>query len=329
VTALCGALLAPACALDVVSTPDHGPPADKDGGHDRIDARTDAGVDPDSGPAAAGTPDTGTPDTGTNPACSPPPPQGPCDPLARASLSTAWLPGALGSTLAVWLRPEGITFGPAGVVEWRDDSVHGNTGTPAGTAAPSRTGCMLNGRPGVHFSAGAIELADASSLQLGSDFTLFVVAAYSNSRSGILFDKIAFPAGYAEGVVLMASPGDPSGTFWGGLGAQLADPNFVPGGVVWSTVQACNDGHPRSYGVRKQGAQLNLYVKGTVTGSASLASGFDLRALHYGAQIGGDAFGAGQYLQGDIFEIVLVRAALTDAQIALLESYFEDGFGLR
>jgi hypothetical protein len=244
-------------------------------------------------------------------------------PIPDAGSSTAaWRPALL-QGLVLWLAPEGIVSvdQQAGtpVTSWLDQSpVHQDS-----QASTAKVACSVLGLPGVRFSNALMTFRDNWTLQFGlQDFAVFAVARDENpwlpnsdSGYGLLFDKVLQSPPYL-GVTLSFNTGQTTG-----FAFQTSD-QFV---VVSSEI-GCNDGRLRSWGARRRGSLLEVFLNG-VSVQALAAAPVDVSARGAPLWLGGNAFGT-QTMQGDLYELVVVKGTFEDADVVRLAAYFQSRYRL-
>lgn len=105
-----------------------------------------------------------------------------------------WTPRQLDmqASLALWLQATtpNITISNGVVGEWDDSSQFGNNATNTAGGPALETG-VINGHDAVHFNARSVilDIADAKSLQFGTDQFLIAVVARASTGGGYFFSK--------------------------------------------------------------------------------------------------------------------------------------------
>jgi hypothetical protein len=176
-----------------------------------------------------------------------------------------------------------------------------------------------------------LQIADSTSLQWAAgDFTVYTVHRHTTQLPGYAIvyakwtDAFPYPGFFLWANYPYSAPGS--------AGPQTAsyvtrlDYNTEVYGDASATY---NDGMMRVVGSRLNGKMLELHVEGHLVSEndASVADPTGFNAANIPAYIGGRP-GGGQDLTGDIAEIIAVKGSLTDAELANLEKYLAQKYGL-
>lgn len=208
-----------------------------------------------------------------------------------------WVPTALGSSLALWLRADlGVTLNGATVSAWADQSGNGRHATQ-GTAGKqptyvaSTTG--LNNQPSLLFSRALQTFMDTGALAtIAQPLTVLVVARSGTLTTG--FNHLYDITGAGGGQRILAGSNG-SKQPYAYAGASIASP------TVWS------DGVSKALLVQLNGASSAIYDGSIATPVASGNAG----ALGCGGLMIGNGNGAAATLgwDGGFSEIALVSGA--------------------
>lgn len=218
--------------------------------------------------------------------------------------------------LALWLRADsGVTTNASGaVIQWQDASGNKNTAIQTdSTKAPALSPASLNNLPTLTFDGvdDYLEVASSPTVAITGDISTFFVinvADYDTYRA--VWAKTAGNLPAANDYYLLPNTGepryyhgDPSGNF-----AQFTGASPIPSG---SFVTA---------GYELAGSTATHYLSGAENGSGGLAAaGADTGApLRIGTR--GDFV---TRFKGGMAELVIYARALSDAERAQVESYFE------
>lgn len=213
--------------------------------------------------------------------------------------------------LKLWLRADAITglSDAQAVASWNDDSgggYHATQGT-AGLRPLYKTN-ILNGKPVVRFDGSNDQLVNAAFFDFGNEYTVFAVAMFANlagSNQAILdvHDNVdtntRFMLFHDAGASFFRSIGGSTITT---IGADLTDGVFR----LLTGRASLSDG-------------TRFYVNGTSVANGA-HSGTNTKTTS-GFLLGG-LLGVGYPLNGDIAEIAIFDSALSDANLAKLNVYF-------
>jgi hypothetical protein len=199
------------------------------------------------------------------------------------------------------------------LVRWFDRSPAHNDAFPEGPGAGPRLR-KAKGRAEVAWEPSSTKLTvkDAQSLQLGtSDFVVAMSARYPRAPEAgmsLLAKQLGVPP--FTGIVLFASDVVSEARQRGTVLAMLAQDQQLP-----SVRSGYDDGEPHVVVLRRAQGRLDLFVDGRL--DASMASrGTNVDAAGYDLYLG-----APFPYRGGITEVVLARAAVSDAELANLTSY--------
>lgn len=302
------------------------PVATTDGGADGA-TPLDGGGGTDTGGASDGQAslDTGAPD-------APPGDANAGD--ASAGDAGAWSPRSLPG-LSLWLDgATGVTYdGSAKATSWLDQSGNGNNATVLSPCAgPSRAAASLAGRDTLAFDgtqAGGtcLGVADSASLQFGAgDFAVFVVARYSNipgiieAKPTASFWSKREQASPFRGVWLVGNTLSESKL-------QLWQQNLT-GNQAISGRAGLNDGAFHRFGGTRRSLAFEVWVDGMSEANVALPNADDVSQVGRPLFIGGAPELPKGWLSGNVAEVVGIKGALTNAQIAQLDAYFKNKHGL-
>ncbi len=298
---------------------------------------SDTGLTGDSGTGndSSTQPDGGNPSDGSPPTDGPAPPLdgGPDSPIDfDAGFSPFNLPG-----LALWLDAEHKTTldGNGRLQTWGDLSGNNNDASqPTASSRPGVQSSSINNLPAVHFESQTtgpfLQIADSTSLQWGTgDFSIAIVARFSNNPAmGVttgaadFYWKSTFNGTLGAGVGFLGNIPQQNYTVLAGLATVFNNSQFV------FTTTAYNDGTARLYFTRRAAAKLELRVNGNSIATQTTTVPLDVSAPGTPVYIG--AIGNGVYyrLNGDIAEMIAVKGAITDPDLASLEGYLKAKYGL-
>ena len=243
----------------------------------------------------------------------------------------AWTPKSLAG-LVLWLDgTTGVHTSGGAVTSWDDQSGLANDAAPdaPGSGDPLLAADAIGGAPAVRFDGSSyLVIQDDDSLQLGTgDFLVAVVARHTTPIDigwgyGIFFIKYELPVPFT-GPALVANT-EAGGTQ---IIAQLA----YQQAFITSAGGGLDDGRPLSMVMRRRAsagtASLELRLNGA-TSAMSGSSGFavDLSAPGRPLFVGGTP--DMQNIVGDIAEVITVKGATPDADVAALEGYLGAKYGL-
>jgi hypothetical protein len=235
--------------------------------------------------------------------------------------------------LVLWLESgTGVDFGGAAQAKWADQSGKANDATqPAACAKPDRNANVLNGHQGLGFhEVECLEIPDAVTLQWGTgDFYVAAVArnfantatstdegttftyqdgSYKRKRFGEVYSKI--PSLFGPGPTIVFNDWtDRTRKIVGSLDVSqmVKTPNIYaePAHII---------------ALRRKGEVLELRIDGAVTSQMTDAGApLDISTVGTPVAIGGRA-GLTNFV-GSIWEIVAIKGASADADLAKLEAY--------
>jgi hypothetical protein len=240
-----------------------------------------------------------------------------------------WTPDLLPG-LALWLDAGlGVSVeGDGTVSSWRDRSGRDNHAVADGALLRPVSVAGPNGRPMIAFRSpeGAdgvhLRVRDAPTLRWGSDPFLLVVVGLSTNEApspGLLFRKRGLEP-TANGLELMAEgPGD------GRLQASLR-PDRAPYETI---AQHLTNGRPFAFAVRRTGTNLlELRVNGHADGRVPGAMVSDISGPGADVLLGAGADPPCCQLTGGIAEVIAVAGELSDDDLARVESYLRNKYGL-
>jgi hypothetical protein len=234
------------------------------------------------------------------------------------------------SGLVLWLDAnQNVVTSQSKVSTWMDRSgKNNNAGQSVAQLQPSLVTGVVNGLPVIRFANTALQITDAATLQWATDdFAILVVGSYKNATTSGL--------GYGMFVAKQETPYPYTGPgLWGNYTAPSLNTVFAlqtdsSGTEYVTSTNAKNDGVIRLYTGRRVGNKLEVRVNGTVQGTAT-ATPNNISAAGRPLFIGG-APGTNtvvQPLDGDIAEIVALHGALTDTELAQLESFLKTKYAL-
>jgi hypothetical protein len=242
-----------------------------------------------------------------------------------------WTPTSLGSALVLWLNGDkGTTTTPCGaftcLTAWADQSTFGNNAAVAtGGTSPTFGQVSYNGHPAATFDGNStgtasLAIADATSLQFTTGYTLMVVA-YQNMAGaphiGALYGKTNAASPYA-------------GTF---LAVDFLTPST---GAAGTQVDIFHNLASAQTGL--DGA-LHVYLASYDPGSGNLTIAIDdnvprvtavpatnVTAPGVDAYIGGRP-NSSQVVGGSIVEVVAGNVPFTNAQLTSAYPYFKAKYG--
>jgi hypothetical protein len=246
--------------------------------------------------------------------------------------SSGFTPAAFGGRLVVWLdAARGASGTP--IASWADQSGAGNTATQTMAGRqPALTASAINGLPAVTFDGATtfLEIADSATTRWGTgDFALMVVArgAPNVATNAMLYNKSEAGAPYA-GINLFLNV--TRGAVTAKASIQL-DADFHA-----TTGDDFGDANPHLFGGRLvttgASALLEMRVDGERQGMLSFTGGaVNLDASGRATIVGHNGYSplsGFQAFKGDIAEIVAVKGTISDAELADLEAYLMDKYGL-
>lgn len=287
------------------------------------DGGNDAGVASDTGSPTDGggqADSGGNVDSGDNDSAAP-------------DSGSPWDPSKLGSSaLVVWLdAAKGVTQSNNAVSAWADQSGNNNNAAQATQARqPLLVANVINGKPVMRFDGTNQQyftIADAASLRWGTgDFTVMEVTAWTNTAStndntgyGALWVKVGPNTPFPGASLFANNASGPTGA----ARAQVTINLFAA-----SANTNLNNGSFRVVGMRRAGTTLEVRVGGAQAGMVANAT-TNIDAMGVSVFIGGrEGNGAKQMLKGDIAEVIGVKGALSDPDLASLEGYLKAKYAL-
>ena len=257
----------------------------------------------------------------------------------------AWSPASLGSALALWLQPSGITTTPCPtnasyscVGSWADSSPNHHLAVPVNVATPplmSPTKCNTAPVctlfvPSGNFPGTGLEIVSTtpSSLDLSGGFTILAVSFSDAAANGItsiggIYSRQAISSGapgaalwlpYVSGTTYPASAGL--------LGGEVAIPDFVATAAPGTT----DFGLLGLYGVVYDGATtLSLVVNGDVAATKTGLPMTTVAAAGRPAYIGGQP---GQTFAGSIVELLVIDEPLSAESLSTVYAYYQALYGI-
>jgi GH43 family beta-xylosidase len=221
---------------------------------------------------------------------------------------------AVDASLAAWFRADALVAAPgAAITAWPDSSGRGFTATQAtALRAPHYAPQGLNGRPSVHFDAGAMDQLSFARPVAGS-FT--IVVAFGSDQGIGHGDAWYGGAGLVDGEVTGVA--DDFGLSLNAFGQVLAGTGspdtFVASGMGFNDGRA----HVATFTRDASLGIISVYVDGEFAGSAAggtrplnAPSRLTIGSLHTGIN----------YFTGDVGEVRVYSAALPDAKRAAVEA---------
>lgn len=239
------------------------------------------------------------------------------------------------SGFSFWLDADdatSFTFSSSNVVSaWADKSGNGNNATQATVAnQPTKESSVLNGKPGVRFSANADKCLGLGTQIGGTTQTTFMVistpSGWTNSTGG-------FAMIFSSNALGVAGNGGLVGGSWTG--------GFANERILWYTQSSGN----QSIGIAQNGSNISsgghiLSIDHTATGSRDIkldnvsqsvtSSGNWSNSLYPGNydRIGNyDVTGGGSGFIGDICEVILYPSQLSSGDITLVYDYLKTKWG--
>ncbi|MEO7113216.1 MAG: hypothetical protein ABI183_22445 [Polyangiaceae bacterium] len=236
-----------------------------------------------------------------------------------------WNPSKLAG-LALWLDAEKGVTGTANVSKWADQSGKGNDFSQAAMGnQPALTPNAVHGHAALQFTANsdsflAVQPLPATMTFGTGDYEIMEVVAYDNTPAneqskgyGCLYVTNGTQGIFAN------NPNVPNGSLY----VQMAGTSLA------SVATTLNDATYHRLGARRKGAVLEARADGVVAMTA-ISGTQDVTSPSIGAFIGGRILteNANQALNGHIAEVVAVMGTVSDADAALLETYFKTKYGL-
>lgn len=222
------------------------------------------------------------------------------------------------SNLALWLdasNPSNNGTRPADgtlIDTWVDVSGLGNTFTSSGGLRPTYKTGIQNNLPVMRFGgANSMSLADTSTLDLTSGFTLFHVSKLRINNNGIILEKRDSGGNFGWQHSLILPVGGSGGMQY------CADP--IGGGLcVYSNV-SFSTGTFYLFCLDVNSTATNMYrntINDYTQASNYIPDDIASSDIYLGSYRAGSSF-----LDGDIAELILYNASLSSAQIAIVNEY--------
>ncbi len=235
------------------------------------------------------------------------------------------------SGLVLWLdAAKGITKNGSSVTAWADQSSAKNDANAA-KVAPAYSASAINKLPAVTFDANTqtgMLVTDSATLQWGTgDYLIEIVSDFTNDPKngnstgmGSFFSKV----GKSSGIIFFANDYDiKSQAISAGLFAA-EDQN-----TTLTFASAYNDGTARLYALQRVGNVVNLRVNAAQVATFTESSPVDVSATGFDIGIGVFPPQANfALLNGDIAEVVAIKGATTNNDLAALESYLKTKYAL-
>jgi hypothetical protein len=225
--------------------------------------------------------------------------------------------------LQVWLEADqGVTASASGAVTaWADQSgQNNNAAQPDEGSAPVLVPNVINGKPTLHFEdvPNYLDIADSDTLNLAGDITsLFVVRVDDLTGYNEVWGKTAGPGGNLPAPDdFYTLPGSGVPRFFRGDGANS---NGFSDGAAWQP------GVFELAGFGAAGTAVSHFLNGSVSGTGTIAAQLadGDTALRIGSRE--DRF---TKLKGDLAELLIYDAALSDTDRRSVELYLAGKYGL-
>lgn len=224
-----------------------------------------------------------------------------------------FLPNTL-PNLALWLDATDsatITQSGGAVSQWNDKSGNGAHAIQTLASKPVTNLRAINGMNVLDFVT-----ADGSSMNIA-------VGAIANISNGPNTTFIVFATDDTANEQRLLSAEQGGGGFLVQLDYDATSQlRFQNGGVMG--VNVTKDTNPHIFVTKRDGANMDLWMDGIISGSGAVGSD---RVLTVNMRIGRSTLG-GSNLDGVIGEIIVYTSALTPAQINQVASYLEQKWGL-
>ncbi len=255
-------------------------------------------------------------------------------PHVISDASAPWTPIAIQAKLAFWLDPTSLESLNGAVPQWNDLSGHGNNAAQANPAfQPAYNASGIHGLPSATFNGPITFLAipDSVSMRWGTtDFAVFAVirATSATAAFAMVYQKTA-PGPAYDGLNLYINSGKPVASTLAAAQVQATvyvDSVAPPATFIDSTVHIL--------GARRIGNTLEIRVDGTSSNTLTDNTGsvtVDVSAVGSNGVIGangGNTSPEFQQVHGDIAELVAVNGTLTASDLASLEGYLKDRYGV-
>jgi hypothetical protein len=237
-----------------------------------------------------------------------------------------WTPAVLGG-LQLWLQGDHVSSTNGTVTFWGDDSSvsPANSARPFTGAAPTAVANGINGHVYVSFGAGGsstgMYINDAASLQWGAGpFLIAVVNRFTNSGDGIIYAKVNPTVPPYYGPALFAG--------YTANGHDTAYVGQIQSGSTVATMGGYNTNawHYVSY-YRDLSNTNTVRVDGNTAGQTVLVM-LDVSAAGQPAALGRNSADGSQPLRGDIAELIAATGAPTAVDLARIDRYLKDKYGL-
>lgn len=232
-----------------------------------------------------------------------------------------WLPTKL-PNLVLWLAADrginGVGDG-ARITTWADQSGQGNDATQSGDPRPLYQTGRLNGLPGVEFDGVDASMALAGSLFSG-DANVTIAIVYDDN------DALTNPhAGSLAGQAV-----DAVGGTWFMIQSRLqagatGAPYFA--GFSADVTSAAPDANPHYGIVTHDGTNILCRLDGSQVGSGTPTLNTTADEFLLGHSRASDPT-EGEFLTGDIYEVIVCTSTLAGADLTQLESYLSTKWGL-
>jgi hypothetical protein len=219
------------------------------------------------------------------------------------------------------------------VATWTDQSGAGNNATQTvASSQPVLTAAGINGLPSITFNGRAmfLRIADSPTTRWATgDFTVMVVArgAPNTNSNAMLYQKSEAASPY-RGLNLYLNSSR--------VGASMARAGIQVDATFYTvTVDDFGDDQPHLFGGRltTAGASgvLEMRVDGARQSMVAVTSAVNTDAPGRDTIIGHNGYSPTdgfQAFEGDIAEVVAVKGAVSDTELAGLEAYLLDKYGL-
>jgi hypothetical protein len=259
-------------------------------------------------------------------------------PAATIKVPPGFSPGAL-ANVVLWLdAAKNVTEAGGKVSKWADLSAnHSDAAQTSAAKQPTLREGAINKLPAIHFERArktGLLIADAPTLNFGKgDFTVIIVGDYTN-KAGIHLDGFAYFF-HKQAKVAVDNRPEPAEVIIAG--------NWPNGDTVpmvtkltlslnahmvkaHSKDQGYNDGMFRVIAGNRTGTKISIRVNGELAGTSS--SDWNVDSVGQPAAIGATA-GGGYPVDGDIAEVIVIKGGLPAMDLAVLETYLKDKYGLK
>jgi hypothetical protein len=245
----------------------------------------------------------------------------------------AWTPNAILSRVAFWFDPTSLVALNGRVAKWVDLSGKGNHAVQGTTAyQPTYTANGIGGLPSASFAGPVsfLSIADGSSMQWGTDdyalFAVFRASAQSQANSN-LYQKVNGASPWPGAALMINYVATTSTTL---AASYVRHDVYVVSAAPPATF---DDFTVHLLTERRAVLTLDVRVDGRPSASVTNANvgAVDVSGAGYPATIGQNGYQPTtdfQQLYGDIAEMIAVRGALTDTELASLEQYLKDRYAI-